>query len=52
MEKAKAAQVVHDLTLAKHVDVEVLSQAEARSKIVRGLACVHSPSHADRIPGR
>ncbi|KAH8691441.1 hypothetical protein BGW36DRAFT_388321 [Talaromyces proteolyticus] len=34
MEKAKAAQVVHDLTLAKHIDVEVLSQAEARSKIV------------------
>ena len=35
MEKAKAAQVVHDLTLAKHIDVEVLSQTEARSKIVR-----------------
>lgn len=31
MEKAKAAQVVHDMTLAKHVDVEVLSQAESRS---------------------
>lgn len=37
MEKAKAAQVVHDLTLAKHIDVEVLSQAEARSRIVVGL---------------
>jgi gelsolin len=31
MEKAKAAQVVHDMTLAKHVDVEVVSQAESRS---------------------
>ncbi|KAK1148369.1 hypothetical protein N8T08_010180 [Aspergillus melleus] len=34
MEKGKAAQVVHDLTLAKHVDVEVLSQLEARSKVI------------------
>ena len=34
MEKAKAAQVVHDMTQAKHVDVEVLSQAEARSWLV------------------
>ena len=34
MEKMKAAQVVHDLTTAKHVDVEVLSQDEARSKVV------------------
>uniref|UniRef100_A0A093VMZ3 Severin n=1 Tax=Talaromyces marneffei PM1 TaxID=1077442 RepID=A0A093VMZ3_TALMA len=34
MEKAKAAQVVSDLTLAKHIDVEVLSQTEARAKIV------------------
>lgn len=34
MEKLKAAQVVNDLTLAKHVGVEVLSQDEARSKIV------------------
>ncbi|PYI19524.1 putative actin-binding protein Fragmin [Aspergillus violaceofuscus CBS 115571] len=34
MEKGKAAQVVHDLTQAKHVDVEVLSQLEARSKVV------------------
>ena len=34
MEKAKAAQVVHDMTLAKHVDVEVLSQAESRSRRV------------------
>ncbi|OAL49254.1 putative actin-binding protein Fragmin [Pyrenochaeta sp. DS3sAY3a] len=34
MEKLKAAQVVNDLTLAKHVDVEVLAQSEARAKIV------------------
>lgn len=34
MEKAKAAQVVNDLTLAKHMDVEVLSQTEARAKNV------------------
>lgn len=34
MEKMKAAQVVHDLTTAKHVDVEVLSQDEARSKVI------------------
>ncbi|KAJ5124537.1 uncharacterized protein N7515_008362 [Penicillium bovifimosum] len=33
MEKAKAAQVVNDLTLAKHVDVEVISQLEGRSRI-------------------
>jgi gelsolin len=25
MEKAKAAQVVHDMTMAKHIDIEVLS---------------------------
>ena len=37
MEKAKAAQVVHDLTLAKHIDVEVVSQAESRSRVVVGL---------------
>jgi gelsolin len=34
MEKAKAAQVVNDMTLAKHVDVEVLSQLESRSKLI------------------
>ncbi|MBE3045508.1 hypothetical protein IMZ48_23770, partial [Candidatus Bathyarchaeota archaeon] len=34
MERAKAAQVVHDMTQAKHVDVEVLSQAEPRSWLV------------------
>ncbi|KAL2822448.1 hypothetical protein BJX63DRAFT_121476 [Aspergillus granulosus] len=34
MEKAKAAQVVNEMTLAKHVDVEVLSRHEARSKVV------------------
>ncbi|TPX11928.1 uncharacterized protein E0L32_007426 [Thyridium curvatum] len=37
MEKAKAAQVVHDMTLAKHVDVEVLAQAESRSRLVVSL---------------
>ncbi|KAF7118052.1 hypothetical protein CNMCM5793_007428 [Aspergillus hiratsukae] len=34
MEKAKSAQVVNDMTLAKHIDVEVLSQLDSRSKIV------------------
>ncbi|CAJ2508833.1 Uu.00g138590.m01.CDS01 [Anthostomella pinea] len=34
MEKAKAAQVVNDMTIAKHVDVEVLSQSESRSRTV------------------
>ncbi|KZM23157.1 hypothetical protein ST47_g5847 [Ascochyta rabiei] len=34
MEKLKAAQVVQDLTIAKHVNVEVLSQEEARSKVI------------------
>lgn len=34
MEKAKAAQVVHDMTLAKHIDVEVISQQESRSQRV------------------
>ncbi|KAE8152942.1 actin depolymerizing protein [Aspergillus avenaceus] len=37
MEKAKAAQVVHDMTLAKHVDVEVLSQQESRSRLIVNL---------------
>ena len=32
MEKAKAAQVVHDMTLAKHIDTEVISQTESRSQ--------------------
>ncbi|KAK3197104.1 hypothetical protein GRF29_1536g621247 [Pseudopithomyces chartarum] len=34
MEKLKAAQVVNDMTIAKHIEVEVLSQTEARSKVV------------------
>ena len=34
MEKAMAAQVVNDMTLAKHIDVEVLSRHESRSKVV------------------
>ncbi|EKD12613.1 gelsolin [Drepanopeziza brunnea f. sp. 'multigermtubi' MB_m1] len=33
MEKAKAAQVVNDMTLAKHIDVEVLAQTDSRSKV-------------------
>lgn len=37
MEKAKAAQVVHDMTIAKHVDTEILSQAESRSRMVVNL---------------
>ncbi|EEU35250.1 uncharacterized protein NECHADRAFT_97933 [Fusarium vanettenii 77-13-4] len=34
MEKAKAAQVVHDMTIAKHSEVEVVSQEESRSRRV------------------
>ncbi|OIW27003.1 actin depolymerizing protein [Coniochaeta ligniaria NRRL 30616] len=34
MEKAKAAQVVHDMKLAKHVEEEVLSQTEPRSRVI------------------
>jgi gelsolin len=34
MEKAKAAQVVHDMKLAKHVEEEVLSQMEPRSRVI------------------
>lgn len=34
MEKGKAAQVVHDMTVAKHSEVEVLSQTESRSRRV------------------
>lgn len=34
MEKGKAAQVVHDMTVAKHAEVEVLSQSEFRSQRV------------------
>ncbi|KAI1385315.1 putative actin-binding protein Fragmin [Hypoxylon trugodes] len=37
MEKTKAAQVVHDMTIAKHIDVEVLSQTESRSRTVVGM---------------
>lgn len=37
MEKAKAAQIVHDMILAKHVDVEVVSQTESRSRRVLDL---------------
>lgn len=52
MEKAKAAQVVHDLTLAKHIDVEVLSEAEPRSRMVvsmlGGDEDTFGPFHAPR----
>ncbi|KAK6851954.1 Severin [Apiospora arundinis] len=34
MEKAKAAQVVHDMTTAKHMDVEVVSQTESRHRAI------------------
>jgi len=34
MEKAKAALVVADLTSAKHINVEVVSQTEARSRVI------------------
>jgi gelsolin len=34
MEKARAAQVVHEMTMAKRVEVEVVSQSEARSRAV------------------
>ena len=34
IEKAKAMQIVHDLRLAKHVEVEVLAQTERKSKII------------------
>ncbi|EFY89020.1 actin-binding protein Fragmin, putative [Metarhizium acridum CQMa 102] len=37
MEKARAAQVVHDMTLAKHIDVEVVAQNESRSRRVTDL---------------
>ncbi|CAL3970524.1 hypothetical protein PZA11_006690 [Diplocarpon coronariae] len=33
MEKAKGAQVAHDMRLAKHIDVEVLSQTDSRSRV-------------------
>ncbi|KAK8022478.1 actin depolymerizing protein [Apiospora rasikravindrae] len=34
MEKAKAAQVVHDMITAKHMDVEVVSQTESRHRAI------------------
>ncbi|EGY16572.1 hypothetical protein VD0002_g3123 [Verticillium dahliae] len=37
MEKAKAAQVVHDMKLEKHVDAEVLAQSDSRARVVVGL---------------
>lgn len=34
MEKAKSAQIVQDMIIAKHVEVEVLSQTESRSRLI------------------
>ncbi|KAL8381568.1 hypothetical protein RB595_005719 [Gaeumannomyces hyphopodioides] len=51
MEKAKAAQVVHDMTLAKHAEVEVLAQTESRSGLVvsmLGGGDEFGPSHSFR----
>ncbi|KAH8672590.1 hypothetical protein BGZ60DRAFT_469087 [Tricladium varicosporioides] len=52
MEKAKAAQVVHDMTLAKHIDVEVLSQTDSRSglvvKLLGGESNVSTEFHSPR----
>ncbi|GAP85231.1 putative actin-binding protein [Rosellinia necatrix] len=51
MEKAKAAQVVHHMTIAKHLDVEVLSQSESRSWTVvelLGGKDAEGPFRADR----
>ncbi|KAL4792618.1 actin depolymerizing protein [Aspergillus venezuelensis] len=56
MEKAKAAQVVNDMTLAKHIDVEVLSRHESRSSVVvsmlGGRDIVQSEFHAPRPVGQ
>lgn len=52
MEKAKAAQVVNDMTLAKHVDVEVLAQTDSRSRIfvslIGGQDITHTKFEAPR----
>jgi gelsolin len=51
MEKAKAAQVVHDMTLAKHVDVEVIAQMESKSGvIVRQLGGDGTPADGFHCP--
>jgi gelsolin len=34
MGKAKAAQVVHDMMIAKHVKVELIPQSDSRSRTV------------------
>ncbi|KAI1856481.1 uncharacterized protein JN550_013794 [Neoarthrinium moseri] len=47
MEKAKAAQVVHDMTIAKHVDVEVVSQSESRSRAIVTLLGGEDADHLD-----
>lgn len=52
MEKAKAAQVAHDMTQAKHVDVEVVSQIESSSGRVITLlgGSQDTPRHGLRKP--
>lgn len=47
MEKAKAAQVVHDMTIAKHIDVEVVSQSESRSHAIIALLGGEGADSAD-----
>lgn len=48
MEKARAAQVVHEMKLAKHVEEEVLSQTEARSRVIVKLLGGDSEEGSDR----
>lgn len=57
MEKARAALIVGDMTLAKHIDVEVLSQSEARSRVVVDLlggpsGQAHNEKYGSRRPIR
>ncbi|CEJ82893.1 Putative Gelsolin [[Torrubiella] hemipterigena] len=49
MEKAKAAQVVHDMTLAKHVEVEVVAQAESRSQRILNLLGANDDAPRDGL---
>ncbi|CAM1503656.1 Fc.00g012470.m01.CDS01 [Cosmosporella sp. VM-42] len=52
MEKAKAAEVVHDMKVAKHAEVEVLSQAESRSRRVIDLLGGDDETPRDRFHTR
>lgn len=47
MEKAKAAQVVSEMTLAKHIEVEVLAQTDARSRILANMLGADSVTQHD-----